>query len=64
MTPISIADLTVDAELHAFVTEEVLPGTGVSVEQFFAGLSEAVHTLGPRNRQQLPVPRAPAGGAG
>jgi malate synthase len=55
MAPISVADLTVDAELHAFLTQEVLPATDVSPEQFFAGLSDAVHTLGPRNRALLAV---------
>src|SRR5882757_11043899 len=54
-TPVSIADLTVDAQLHTFLTSEVLPAVGVSAEQFFAGLSEAVHTLGPRNRELLAV---------
>jgi malate synthase len=53
MASISVSDLTVDADLHAFLTEEVLPGTGVSADAFFAGLSEAVHTLGPRNRALL-----------
>ncbi len=55
MAQISVADLTVDAELHAFLTSEVLPGVGISGDQFFAGLSEAVHTLGPRNRELLAV---------
>ncbi|HZE67431.1 MAG TPA: malate synthase G [Sporichthyaceae bacterium] len=54
-TPVSIADLTVDAQLHTFLTSEVLPAVGVSAEQFFAGLSEAVHALGPRNRELLAV---------
>ncbi|HUR75744.1 MAG TPA: malate synthase G [Sporichthya sp.] len=52
---IRVAELTVDAQLHAFLTEEVLPAVGVSADQFFGGLSEAVHTLGPRNRELLAV---------
>jgi malate synthase len=52
---VSVADLTVAAELHEFLTTEVLPAVGVSAEQFFAGLSEAVHSLGPRNRELLAV---------
>ncbi|WP_019873521.1 malate synthase G [Sporichthya polymorpha] len=54
-TSVSVADLTVDAGLHEFLTTEVLPPTGVSVDQFFAGLADAVHTLGPRNRELLTV---------
>src|SRR5215210_670196 len=54
-TPISVADLTVDAELYAFLTQEVLPAVGVEPDVFFTGLSEAVHTLGPRNRELLAV---------
>jgi malate synthase len=50
---VSVADLTVAAELHGFLTTEVLPAVGVSAEQFFTGLSEAVHSLGPRNRELL-----------
>jgi malate synthase len=52
---VSVADLTVAAELHGLLTTEVLPGVGVSAEQFFTGLSEAVHSLGPRNRELLAV---------
>jgi malate synthase len=52
---VTVADLTVDADLHAFLTEEVLPATGISGDAFFAGLADAVHTLGPRNRELLAV---------
>jgi malate synthase len=52
---VSVAELTVAAELHAFLTSEVLPAVGVSAERFFAGLSGAVHALGPRNRELLAV---------
>ena len=53
--PIAVADLTVDAELYAFLTQEVLPAVNISADVFFTGLSEAVHTLGPRNRELLEV---------
>jgi malate synthase len=53
--PVPVAELTVETELHEFLITEVLPGVGVSGEQFFAGLSAAVHALGPRNRDLLAV---------
>ncbi|MBA3745212.1 malate synthase G [Sporichthya sp.] len=54
-TPIAVADLTVDAELYAFLTQEVLPAVDLAPDVFFTGLSDAVHTLGPRNRELLEV---------
>ncbi|WP_127903456.1 malate synthase G [Solirhodobacter olei] len=45
--------LQVDARLVAFIEGEALPGTGVSAEAFWAGLSDAVHGLGPKNAALL-----------
>ncbi|WP_029032590.1 malate synthase G [Salinarimonas rosea] len=45
--------LKVAAELHAFVEEEALPGTGVSADAFWRGLSDLVHDLAPKNRALL-----------
>ncbi|MGP9820291.1 malate synthase G [Salinarimonas sp. NSM] len=45
--------LQVAAELHAFVEGEALPGTGVSADAFWRGLSGLVHDLSPRNRALL-----------
>ncbi|MEM9176517.1 MAG: malate synthase G, partial [Myxococcota bacterium] len=50
---IEVADLRFDPILHAFLREELLPGAGVEPDRFFAGLSEAIHALGPRNRALL-----------
>jgi malate synthase len=47
------AGLTVDPVLHAFITDEVLPGTGLDPDGFFDGLAAAARTLGPRNEQLL-----------
>jgi malate synthase len=48
MERVPCGDLSVAAVLHEFVTTEALPGTGVDADSFWAGLADAVHTLGPR----------------
>eukprot|EP00873_Tetraselmis_striata_P020471 jgi/Tetstr1/440735/TSEL_029043.t1 len=53
MDRIEIAGLKVDAELHRFVEGEALVGTGVSSEDFWAGLSQIIHDLAPENRGLL-----------
>ena len=45
--------LQVNPVLASFVEERALPGTGVSPEDFWAGLSELAHDFGPRNRALL-----------
>ena len=45
--------LKVSKPLHEMIEKEALPGTGISAEQFWRGLSELVHELGPRNRTLL-----------
>ncbi|MFN3686378.1 malate synthase G [Salinarimonas sp.] len=42
--------LKVAEPLHAFVEREALPGTGVSAQAFWQGLSALVHDLTPKNR--------------
>ncbi|MBT8456183.1 MAG: malate synthase G [Alphaproteobacteria bacterium] len=46
-------DLRVAPELVDFIETRALPGTGVSSEAFWAGFSELVHVMGPRNRALL-----------
>jgi malate synthase len=53
MDRIEIAGLKVDAELHRFVEDEALVGTGVSSEAFWSGLSQIIHDLAPVNRDLL-----------
>ena len=50
---VEVADLHFDLILHAFLVEELLPGSGVEADRFFAGLSSLIHELGPRNRELL-----------
>ncbi|NCT84327.1 MAG: malate synthase G [Comamonadaceae bacterium] len=45
--------LQVDADLAQFIAAEVLPGTGVQADAFWAGFSAIAHELAPRNRALL-----------
>ncbi|WP_420566987.1 malate synthase G [Thalassovita sp.] len=45
--------LHVAPELLEFIEREALPGTGVSSDDFWAGLSRITHELGPKNRALL-----------
>ena len=45
--------LKVADSLCRMIEDEALPGTGVSADQFWRGLSEVIHTLGPKNRALL-----------
>ncbi|PZP33392.1 MAG: malate synthase G [Roseateles depolymerans] len=49
----SLHRLQVDADLARFITTEVLPGTGVEAEAFWAGFSRIAHELTPMNRALL-----------
>ena len=50
---VEIAGLQIARELHDFVMDEVIPGTGIDAKEFWAGFSNIVHDLGPRNRALL-----------
>ncbi len=45
--------LKVDPELVDFIEDKALPGTDISQGQFWKGLSDLVHELGPENRALL-----------
>jgi len=45
--------LQIEAVLHDFLVKEALPGHQVDAETFFAGFSEIVHDLAPKNRELL-----------
>ena len=45
--------ISVATELVDFVENDALPGTGVGVDNFWAGLATLVHEFGPRNRSLL-----------
>ncbi len=47
---VQVGGLSVASALLAFVNEEALPGTGVAVEAFWAGLEAIVADLAPTNR--------------
>jgi malate synthase len=50
---VAVGNLKVAKQLHSFVNDEALPDTGVSPEQFWAGLDAIVHDLAPENRALL-----------
>ncbi|RTL23337.1 MAG: malate synthase G [Burkholderiales bacterium] len=45
--------LQVDADLARFIDSEVLPGTGLAPDSFWAGFSQIAHDLAPKNRALL-----------
>ncbi len=53
MPTITVDGLNFDQDLHTFLVEEALPGTGVDANAFFAGFSAIVHDLAPKNRALL-----------
>ena len=50
---ISLGQLSIASELIDFVNNELLPGTGVTKENFWNGLETCAHELAPKNRQLL-----------
>jgi len=50
---IQVGGLQVAAELHRFMENEALPGTGVSPQRFWSALDAILHDLAPRNRALL-----------
>lgn len=50
-----IDGLSVDVELHDFITNEALPGSGVDPEDFWIGLAELINRRAPRNRELLEI---------
>ncbi len=52
---IKAGGLEIDSALHAFVMNDVMPGTGIDAEHFWTALAEAVSRFGPRNRALLEI---------
>ncbi len=55
MSSVEVEGLQIAVPLHSFLVDEALPGSGVDAADFFAGLSELIHELGPKNRDLLEV---------
>ncbi|MBB5275415.1 malate synthase [Rhizobium rosettiformans] len=53
MTSVSAHGLSIDKRLYEFIVNDVIPGTDVEAEAFFAGFSKIVHELAPKNRSLL-----------
>ena len=45
--------LQIAAQLDKLVAEQILPGTGIAVEQFWLGFEACLEELGPVNRALL-----------
>ena len=50
---ISLGQLSIDSELLDFVNIELLPGTGVTKENFWSGLDKYAHEIAPKNKKLL-----------
>jgi len=50
---ISLGRLSIASKLLDFVNNELLPGTGVTKENFWDGLDKCAHELAPKNRKLL-----------
>ena len=53
MTIIEKNGLKISADLHDFIVNEAMPGTGVEADRFFEAFGEAVSDLAPKNRALL-----------
>ena len=50
---ISLGQMSIASRLLDFVNNELLPGTGVTKENFWCGLDKCAHELAPKNRKLL-----------
>ena len=50
MNKIKIGNLSINSMLLEFVNQEVIPGTGINVEDFWNKFDMAVHELAPTNK--------------
>ena len=50
---IQVGGLAVAENLHRFIVEEALPGSGVDADAFWQGADAVIHDLAPRNRELL-----------
>ncbi|MDA0656456.1 MAG: malate synthase G, partial [Proteobacteria bacterium] len=50
---VDASGLQVAAELHSFINDEALPGTGIEVDDFWAAFAALLKDMTPRNRELL-----------
>ena len=53
MTNVEKYGLSISGDLHDFIVNEAIPGTGVDPDAFLTAFADAVHELGPKNRMLL-----------
>lgn len=50
---ITCHQLQIDSELYEFIVQKVLPGTGISINDFWKGFSDLLQEFTPRNDSLL-----------
>lgn len=50
---LTINGMQIDQELHDFIANEAIVGTGIALEDFFQGFANLIHDLAPKNRELL-----------
>ena len=48
-------NLSISEDLYKFINEEAIPGTEISKERFWKGLSKITHELNPKNKELLRI---------
>ena len=52
---INIENLSISEDLYDFINNEAIPGTELTKEKFWKGLSKVSHELNPLNRELLKI---------
>ena len=52
---INYQNLSISENLYNFINDEVIPETGISMENFWKGLSQISHELAPKNKELLKI---------
>ena len=53
MNRLSQGNLKISSALLDFINNEVIPGTSIKPEDFWAGFDSALHELAPKNKKLL-----------
>ena len=52
---INSENLSISEDLYNFINSEAIPGTGVTKDSFWKGLSKVSHELAPKNKKLLDI---------
>ena len=53
MSKIKKENLTISSELFDFINGEVIPGTGINIDNFWKQFDSAIHELAPINKMLI-----------